>query len=265
MSKPLQDAADEANERLREAAEHLIPTAVADEGKSDRIGPALWLGARVRRYRTLVRHPLFNEIYGRLVAGESPMRVANWLQSAVPPDDIFGVESIKYLSLTRRLYRFRDALPPAVLLGRSYIDEMYQSAEASVDVLNEFDTLIRLQKERISAFAQKEKDFPVPLEQVRREIATLGELLERRRETAIAFGFHGASHTVVMGNQIMQVAVQAGAQPSAAGRKYAEIMQDQPEKVADMTELFDRLQQVMAREDEAVVIDGVAALVDDIK
>jgi hypothetical protein len=57
-------------------------------------------------------------------------------------------------------------------------------------VLTEFDTLIRLQRDRISKFAETEASLPAPLEQVRREIETLGQLLQRRLSVAIATGLH---------------------------------------------------------------------------
>ncbi|MGV0985089.1 MAG: hypothetical protein ACOYB2_11070 [Limnohabitans sp.] len=230
----------------------LVPEGIADESKSDRLAAALWLGSRVRRYRTLVEHPLFSQVYGRIVSGESPMRVAAWFQSAVPVDDVFGVGTISFDALSRKLYRFKEALPPGVLLARTYLDEKFGSYEASIDVLSEFDTLIRLQKDRIGAFAQKEKDFPVPLEQMRKEIATLGELLERRRETAIAFGLHPGAYRqpIVIGGTSVQVAVgQVNVGPSVAARRYAEVMQARPDIVAGATELLDALAGVFEEDD----------------
>lgn len=229
----------------------LIPEEVVEDSKRDRMAAALWLG-RHSRFKSLVEHPMFPQAFGRMVAGESILRVTVWLQSAVPVDDpVLGAGSTSFDALSRRLYRFRAALPDHVIFARSYLDEKFRSVESSLDVIDEFDAVIRLQKERVGTFVEKERGFPVPLEQVRREIATLGTLLESRRDTAIVFGLHGPSavvpHTPLSLTQVNVTSVQ----PTAAGRKFAELMQERPELVGSVSALLDELSNVMVLTDDA--------------
>src|SRR5450759_576254 len=222
-----------------------LPEHIRADAQSDRLAPALWLGTRVRRFRSLIEHPLFSAIYGRMVNGESPMRIAAWVQASVRPDDPFGPGQITYPALWRRLYRFRDALPPETVIVGGYINK-FASAEASLNVLNEFDTVIRLQRARISKFAEKETGLSAPLEQVRREIETLGQLLARRLSVAIALGLHPGvvdpSRPLYVGGTTVQVNVGG---PTPQARRYAELLEERPELVDSMTELFDRLDGII--------------------
>jgi len=231
-----------------------LPQHIRADAQSDRLAPALWLGTRVSRFRPLIEHPLFSQIYGRIVNGESPMRIAAWVQANVPADDPFGVGRIKYAALWRRLYRFRDALPPETVIVGGYINK-FASAEASLDVLNEFDTLIRLQRDRISKFAEKETGLSGPLEQVRREIDTLGQLLARRLSVAIALGLHPGvadpSRPLYVGGTTVEVNVGG---PTPEARRYADLLEERPELVVSVTELLDRLDGVV----EGKVVDGDA-------
>ena len=231
-----------------------LPEHIRADAQSDRLAPALWLGTRVSRFRSLIEHPLFSQIYGRIVNGESPMRIAAWVQASVPADDPFGVSQITYSALWRRLYRFRDALPPETVIAAGYINR-FASAEASLNVLTEFDTLIRLQRARISKFAEKETGLSAPQEQVRREIETLGQLLARRLSVAIALGLHpGAldpSRPLYVGGTTVQVNVGG---PTPEARRYAELLEERPELVVSMTELFDRLDGII----EGNVVDSDA-------
>ena len=68
-AEPMADEVPAAPLTLRQPA-HLPPHIRAD-AQSDRLAPALWLGTRISRFRSLVEHPLFSRIYGRIVNGES--------------------------------------------------------------------------------------------------------------------------------------------------------------------------------------------------
>lgn len=230
-----------------------LPEHIRADAQSDRLAPALWLGTRISRFRALVEHPLFSQIYGRIVNGESPLRIAKWIQATAPADDPFGTDSITYPALWRRLYRFRDALPPETIIVGGYIDR-FASAEASLDVLTEFDTLIRLQRARISRFAERETGKGQPLEQVRREIDTLGQLLHRRLTVAIALGLHPGgvdpSRPLAVGGTTVEVNIGG---PTPEARRFAELLDERPELAGSMTELFDRLEGVI---EGNVVEDG---------
>jgi len=241
-AEPMEDA-PAAPLALRQPSH--LPEHIRADAQSDRLAPALWLGTRVSRFRSLIEHPLFSQIYGRMVNGESPMRIAAWLQSNVPPDDPFGSIQITYAALWRRLYRFRDALPPETVIVGGYINK-FASTEASLNVLNEFDTLIRLQRARISKFAERETGLSAPLEQVRREIETLGQLLARRLSVAIALGLHPGvvdpSRPLYAGGTTVQVNIGG---PTPEARRYAQLLEERPELVVSMTELFDRLDGII--------------------
>jgi hypothetical protein len=251
-AEPEADEVPAALPPLRQPA-HLPPHIRAD-AQSDRLAPALWLGTRVSRFRSLIEHRLFSRIYGRIVNGESPMRIAAWVQATVPADDAFGTERITYPALWRRLYRFRDALPPETVIAGGYINK-FASLEASLDVLTEFDTLIRLQRARISRFAEKESGYQVPSEQVRRDIDTLGQLLQRRLSVAIALGLHPGvidpSRPQYIGGTTVEVNIGA---PTPEARRFAELLEERPELVVPMTELLDRLDGVI----EGETVDGGA-------
>src|ERR1035437_4498384 len=73
-----------------------LPEHIRADAQSDRLAPPLWLGTRVRRFRSLIEHPLFSQIYGRMVNGESPMRIAASVPASVPPDDPYGSSQITY-------------------------------------------------------------------------------------------------------------------------------------------------------------------------
>jgi hypothetical protein len=231
-----------------------LPAHIRADAQSDRLAPALWLGTRVSRFRSLIEHPLFSRIYGRIVNGESPMRIAAWVQANVPPDDPFGTARITYPALWRRLYRFRDALPPETVIVGGYINK-FASVEASLDVLTEFDTLIRLQRARISRFAEKEAGREFPQEQVRREIDTLGQLLQRRLSVAIALGLHPGvvdpSRPQYVGGTTVEVNI---GNPTPEARRFADLLDERPELVVPMTELLDRLDGVI----EGSTADGGA-------
>ena len=251
-AEPAADEVPAAPLTLRQPAH--LPKHIRADAQSDRLAPALWLGTRVSRFRSLVEHPLFSRIYGRIVNGESPMRIAAWVQANVPADDPFGTDRMTYPALWRRLYRFRDALPPETVIVGGWINR-FASAEASLDVLTEFDTVIRLQRARISRFAEKETGLPAPSEQVRREIETLGQLLARRLTVAIALGLHPGvvdpSRPLYVGGTTVQVNV---GNPTPEARRFADLLEERPELVVSMTELFDRLDGVI----EGSVVDGGA-------
>lgn len=156
----------------------------------DSIEPGLWLGTRIKHFKRLVTHPLYYQIHGRLITGQSPYRIATWIQYRVGPEDPFHPNQIKYHALIRMLYRYKKLLPPAIFLPRTYLDDILRKADVEISVIEELGTLITYQKQRISQFAGKEKDFPLGMtvEQQRKEVVTLADLLVKMRDTQIALG-----------------------------------------------------------------------------
>lgn len=162
--------------------EYLVP--------ADSVEPAMWLGARIRHFRRLVMHPLYYQIHGRMIANQSPYRIATWLQWKVGPDDPFHGNNLSYDALVRTLYRYKRLLPEAIFLPQTYLDDILRKADVDIGVIEELGTLITYQKQRVSQFAGKEKDFPLGMtvEQQRKEVVTLADLLVKMRDTQIALG-----------------------------------------------------------------------------
>jgi hypothetical protein len=185
-----------ASAHAKRAASRPLGLAAAMKGEPDPVTGRVdaytignWLGDRVHRYRELLMHPLFKQIHGKLVVGLSPYVVADWIRSRVPPDDPLGTDNVKRDSLIRRLYRYRNVLPKALFLEPTYIDTLVKGAELDIDVMTELDALIVYQKDRINNFAEREKTFPIPLDQQRKEVMALADLLKQRRDTSIALGY----------------------------------------------------------------------------
>ena len=90
---------------------------------------------------------------------------------------------------------------------------------------------------------------------MRREIETLGQLLARRLTVAIALGLHPGvvdpSRPLYVGGTTVQVNV---GNPTPEARRFADLLEERPELVVSMTELFDRLDGVI----EGSVVDGGA-------
>lgn len=215
-----------------------------DVGESvDRIGIALRLGRRLQHFRVLTEHPLFHQFYGRLIGGQSSERIAQWLLSTLPYDDPLGAGWTTQDALTRRLRRFRLALPDGTVLSRGYLDRRYQSLDTGIDALIEMDALIRYQKTRVEILAEREPEFGVPIEAQRREVETLAELLMKRH--IIATG-PGLTHVVEIGQMNVASSVRNAA---PAGPTLGEIVHEHPEVIPAMTASFDAI-------DEAAVGGG---------
>jgi hypothetical protein len=105
----------------------------------------------------------------------------------------------------------------------------------------EFDTLIRFQKERIAAKAQVEDEFPVPLEQIRREVEQLADLLERRRDTAIVLGLHPNARLVpAIDARTVNVAVTNSPQEDWIDR----LLRARPDQIPRMMSVIDQLDEL---------------------
>lgn len=141
-------------------------------------------------FRGLPEHPLFPQIHGRIVYGQSAYKVARWIQLMVGPDDPLGPDNLRLESLERRLRRYRALLPAHAMLKQSYLDGLTKGIEFQVDVVNELSALVYYQKLRLSQIAAKEKDFPlgIPLEQQGKEVARLADLLVKLRDSQIILG-----------------------------------------------------------------------------
>lgn len=203
---------------------------------SDRIEPALWLGRRIKRFAPLVQHRLFPQIYGKLIAGQSVYRVTEWVQEQVSEDDPLATGQLAYMALARRLYRFRKLLPDGAVLAHGYLAEKFQALDAGIDLNSELDQLIRYQKARIEAKAEAERDFPVPLEQMGREVDRLRELLAEKRATQQIYGLIPGAPRVTP-----TTAVNVNVGISEQSLSIAAFMQANPSKVPDVVSLIQQL------------------------
>ena len=208
---------------------------------TDPIEPARWIGQRIRRFRPIVDHPLFAAIFGRMAAGMSTWRIAQWLWEELPEGD--PLRAVGFDPLYRRLRRFQKAMPDGVLAARSYLDTKFAAVGAGIDVLEEFDTLIRYQKERIASKAAVEHEFPVPLEQMRREVELLADLLERRRDTAVMLGLHPSARLVpAIDARTVNVAITNSSQEDSIDR----LMRARPDQIPRMLAAIDELDALEA-------------------
>jgi hypothetical protein len=224
---------------------------------ADPIEPALWVGQRIRRFKPIVGHPWFPAIFGRMAAGMSTWRIAQWLWTELPEAD--PLRSVGFDPLYRRLRRFQKAMPEGVLAARSYLDTRFAAVGAGIDVLEEFDTLIRYQKERIAAKAQVEDAFPVPLEQMRREVEQLADLLELRRDTAVMLGLHPNAMLVpAIDARTVNVAITNSPQEDWIDR----LLRARPDLISRMMNAideFDALEALAAEVDAEPIMAEVAA------
>jgi hypothetical protein len=206
----------------------------------DRLEPALWLGRRIARFRVLTEHPMFPAIFGRLVSGQAPAMIIRWLWTKIPPDDVFGPQSTTAAALERRLLRFRSVLPPDVVIAANTIDAQFKRAGAVLDVLEEFDILIRFQKARLEKGAQREATLPLPIESLRREVGTLADLLTARHNAEQGYGGVQIGDTYIGGQH---VTVQGSGSPVDVVRQF---MQREPNKAPGVLELMDRIDELDA-------------------
>lgn len=141
-----------------------------------------------KRLAWLRNHHLFPSILGRMLGGWTLYRLAGWVQDHVAKDDPLGFDNLDREALMHRLKRFRNRLPPSLFLPRAYLDDLIASADAEIDVLAELNALIRYQKKRLDLLRGREVEMELPIEQQRKEIQTLLELLMRARDTQISLG-----------------------------------------------------------------------------
>jgi hypothetical protein len=156
--------------------------------ESDAYDELIAAAQRQRRFRRLVDHPLFPEIYGRLIAREPASETARWVQAQVAPEDVLGAATLGVEALRKVLSRFRATIPVALVVAPLFIDEKYHRRHAYLDVLGHLDTLVRLQEARVSRFVKAEGDLPIPVPHVRLEIELLASLLDRRVAIAQVLG-----------------------------------------------------------------------------
>lgn len=204
----------------------------------------MWYGVRVSKWKTLVAHPLFPHVYGKLLAGQSPYMIVAWLRAQIPYD-ADGQDPwarVTDSSLARRLYRFKRMLPEGAVLARSYLDEKFRRLGAGIEVLEELDSLIRYQKERVASFAEREQAFPILVEQQRKEILTLADLLRQRREAAAAMGLMpGAANPYVSSLTQVNVAVGSGRVPEMGDARVvvSSFLDVHPEAIPGVMEYLD--------------------------
>jgi hypothetical protein len=168
---------------------HRRRPAVAPADLHDSLAHGVWIRRIAPRFRRLIDHKLFPRIHTRLTMGMSSYRVAAWIQREVPADDIFGIETIRLDSLARSLRRYIALLPKSAFLPQSFVEDLVRGAEVDVDVMQELAGLIVAQKQRLTSAYKAEQTLGFPIEQMRREIDLLGQLLAQMLDTQIALGY----------------------------------------------------------------------------
>ncbi|MEO5986699.1 MAG: hypothetical protein ABIW50_03350 [Candidatus Limnocylindria bacterium] len=245
-------AASKRDEQLRPAPMNTLsrPTDSRFSGPADStLATARWVAQHNSRYRRYLRHRDWDAIVARLIAGQSPWKVAWWIQARVPADDeLFGMNAVSADALGKRLQRFRAKLPKNLFLPPSLIDGLLGDLEIDVDVLTELHSLLVYQKQRLDLLVVQERDMGFPIEQQRRELTLLLEILTRIRDTQIAMGVQpeGIGEPVHIGMD----------QPyrTAEESPLEQWMANHPEYVGRMLPLLKGLDDIMR---EAAALDGL--------
>jgi len=148
------------------------------------------IAGRFKRLKDLPEHPLYPQVHALLACGASPWSVAGWMQAVLPAEDPYSAASMPFATLRNRLRRYAALLPPAARIPPSYVDELTKGLPIQINVMAELAAAIVYQKQRISLFAEDEKNLPLGMtsEQQRKELGTLVDMLVRMRDTQIALG-----------------------------------------------------------------------------
>lgn len=140
---------------------------------------------------------LWQDIRDKLANGDDIPTLARWIREQ-------GVcEDIKTTSLIRQLYRVRDSLPPAEIVGAQssvHLRDARDRVERGINVLEEMVGLIRIQKRRILIDNKLEemggKTFPT----LTRDIVAQGQLLVDYKNMLSEIGmFHAQGVDVIEG------------------------------------------------------------------
>jgi hypothetical protein len=140
----------------------------------DSIDAGARIAQRFGQLRDLPEHPLFALIHARLAMGASPFATAKWVQATVAPEDPYSPVLKPLMTLNSRLRRYAAMLPATAKVPRSYLDDLTKGLQIETNVVAELASAIYYQKQRISQFAPREKDFPLGItaEQQREEVVT---------------------------------------------------------------------------------------------
>ena len=203
--------------------------------------PTVRVAWRFAMFRDLPEHPLFAQILARLAAGYSPWRVASWLQETVPSEDPFSSARIDRRALYRKLKRFRNLLPPAVMLPSSYLDDLTRKVDIHVDVVPRLAALILFQERRLSQFAAREKDSPLgtTVDQGRKEVLAMADLLAMMRDTQIALGLLPGSLIPRLSMRQSTVAISASEFDLPATDPFNRFLERNPSAIATVMAAID--------------------------
>lgn len=127
-------------------------------------------------FQDLKRLYCFKEMDDKVKAGVAIEEVARWLQ-----EDCFAQTEIKRDSLVRKLYRYKQSLPPADLVRHEplYIQKAIEKLRRGVSELDEMEKLYLLQLKRISIDAQTEERITKLFSGTNSEIRLAADLLVR--------------------------------------------------------------------------------------
>ena len=203
--------------------------------------PSLRVAWRFALFRDLPGHPLFEAIHSRLVVGYSPWKIAGWVQDSVPAGDPFSRERMDRRALYRKLKRYRQLLPPAVMLPASFLDEITKKVDVHIDVVPKLAALIVFQEQRLSQFAAREKDSPLgtTVDQGRKEVLAMADLLAMMRDTQIALGLLPGSLIPRLSMRQSTVAISASEFDLPATDPFNRFLERNPSAIATVMAAID--------------------------
>lgn len=145
-------------------------------------------GRKAVKHERLRSLPCIEEIEDRLAAGYPLPEVAKWLQ-----EEKCECTDMSRKSLTTTLWRFKQDMPP-LEIATPIPETAIKAREAvleGIDELDELEALYRIQKGRVSRYANLEKAAPMPWASLNKDIMLAATILVRRHEIKMDLGMSG--------------------------------------------------------------------------
>lgn len=207
------------------------------------------------RFRRIRTSPLYPVILERIKAGDSPIRLAHWMQEQGEADDV------KVSTLIVELCAFRREVAALHLLDRrepKFVKDAKDRAEAAISEIEEIADIYRLQRKRIQRMVRLEKKMGVSNRMVGNEVRIAAELLRSSHAIKMDLGVNG-------GRDLGTLTLQPGVPPSAVhqthqtyGDGVARVLDD-PQSRQRLLDVVQRGMAVLNAHDVIDAEPGVAA------
>lgn len=217
------------------------------------------MSRRVGKWGELYTHPLWDEIFQKMIARQSPATIEKWLRPRLQPGE--PLYDVSTDALVGRLRRMLQTIPKEAFVPLTDIERKYYH-DSRLDVMNEYAGMIRYQKARIDRFAAAEEDFPLPVEQQRRELETLSEMLKQYWQAEVGLGLRPSAQSPTPQTNVDVTVVNQNRMDTLGnvGQEMAATMQQQPNAIPEVMGLLQRLRD--GESEAAQTIEGDVVEVD---